>query len=87
MFGIPFIEWVGYLASVLIAISMFMKDIVKLRFINLIGCLCFVIYGMVIKAYPVALTNLVIVGVNLFYLYRITNDKNKTENSSKRKKK
>ena len=29
MFGIPLIEWIGYLASILIAISMFMKDIVK----------------------------------------------------------
>ena len=36
MFGIPLIEWIGYLASILIAISMFMKDIVKLRFINLV---------------------------------------------------
>ncbi|MEG2935868.1 MAG: YgjV family protein [Clostridium sp.] len=81
MFGIPLIEWVGYLASVLIAASMFMKDIIKLRFINLIGSLCFVIYGVVIKAYPVALTNIVIVSVNLYYLYKITNEKNK--NNSK----
>lgn len=77
MFGIPLIEWVGYLASVLIAASMFMKDIIKLRFINLVGSLCFVIYGLVIKAYPVALTNIVIVSVNLYYLYKITNEKNK----------
>lgn len=76
MYGVPLIEWVGYLASILIALSMFMKDIVKLRFINLIGSICFVIYGLVIKAYPVALTNIVIVGVNLYYLYRITNGKN-----------
>lgn len=81
MFGIPLIEWVGYLASVLIAFSMFMKDIIKLRFINLVGSLCFVIYGLVIKAYPVALTNIVIVIVNLYYLYKITNEKN---NSMKR---
>lgn len=81
MFGIPLIEWVGYLASVLIAFSMFMKDIIKLRFINLVGSLCFVIYGLVIKAYPVALTNIVIVIVNLYYLYKITNEKN---NSIKR---
>lgn len=76
MFGIPLIEWVGYLASVLIAVSMFMKDIIKLRFINLVGSLCFVIYGLIIKAYPVALTNIVIVIVNLYYLYKITNEKN-----------
>lgn len=84
MFGIPLIEWVGYLASVLIAVSMFMKDIIKLRFINLVGSLCFVIYGLIIKAYPVALTNIVIVIVNLYYLYKIINEKN---NSMKRNRK
>lgn len=77
MFGIPFIEWIGYLASILIALSMFMKDMIKLRFINLVGSLCFVIYGLVIKAYPVVVTNIVIVGVNLYYIYKITNEKNK----------
>ena len=57
MFGIPLIEWIGYLASILIAISMFMKDIVKLRFINLVGSLLFAFYGFSIKAYPVAIIN------------------------------
>ena len=61
MFGIPLIEWIGYLASILIAISMFMKDIVKLRFINLVGSLLFAFYGFSIKAYPVAIINSIIV--------------------------
>ncbi len=89
MFGIPFIEWVGYLASVLIAASMFMKDIVKLRFMNLVGSLCFVIYGIVIGAYPVAVTNIVIVVVNLYYLYKMVNEKKKntSENVKENKKK
>lgn len=71
MIDIPFIEWIGYLASILIAISMFMKDIIKLRFINSIGSLCFVIYGVAIKAYPVALLNSIIVFINLYYLYKM----------------
>lgn len=85
MFGIPLIEWVGYLASILIAVSMFMKDIIKLRFINLVGSLCFVIYGLVIKAYPVALTNVVIVFINLYYIYKITNEKNNGESKNNSK--
>ena len=64
MFGIPLIEWIGYLASILIAISMFMKDIVKLRFINLVGSLLFAFYGFSIKAYPVAIINSIIVFIN-----------------------
>ena len=68
MFGIPLIEWIGYLE--LIAISMFMKDIVKLRFINLVGSLLFAFYGFSIKAYPVAIINSIIVFVNIYYLYK-----------------
>ena len=73
MFGIPLIEWIGYLASILIAISMFMKDIVKLRFINLVGSLLFAFYGFSIKAYPVATINSIIVFINIYYLYKLYN--------------
>lgn len=71
MFEGNWIEWIGYAASIMIGISMFMKDMVKLRFINLIGSLLFVIYGFIIKAYPVAIVNLVIVFVNIYYIYKI----------------
>ena len=65
------VEWIGYAASIFICISMFMKDIVKLRFINLIGCILFSIYGFIIKAYPVAIVNVVISCTNIYYLYKI----------------
>ncbi|WP_291657013.1 lactate dehydrogenase [Clostridium sp.] len=57
MFGIPMIEWIGYAASICIAISLIMTDIYKLRVINSIGCVLFVIYGFSIKAYPVGVIN------------------------------
>ena len=41
MFGIPLIEWVGYAASIMIAISLLMTDILKLRIINSIGCVLY----------------------------------------------
>ena len=47
MFGIPAIEWVGYAASIMIAISLIMTNIVKLRIINSIGCILFAIYGKI----------------------------------------
>ena len=73
MFGIPLIEWIGYLASILIAISMFMKDIVKLRFINLLVSLLFSFYRFSIKTYPVAIINSIIVFINIYYLYKLYN--------------
>ena len=75
MFDVPWIEYVGYAASILIGLSMFMKNIIKLRFINLIGSLLFVFYGFTIKAYPVAIVNTIIVFVNIYYIYKLMKEK------------
>lgn len=75
MFGIPTIEWVGYAASICIAISLLMTDMFKLRIINSIGCILFVIYGFSIKAYPVGGINLFIFFVNIYYIIKMRRDK------------
>lgn len=62
------LEIVGYAASVLVAVSLMMSSILKLRVINLVGSLAFTIYGVLIHAYPVAAVNLLIVFINLYYL-------------------
>ena len=75
MFGIPAFEWVGYAASIMIAISLIMTDIVKLRIINSIGCILFTIYGFMVKAYPVGIINAFIFFVNIYYLYKFYKEK------------
>lgn len=67
------LEWIGYFASVVIALSMTMNSIVKFRWINLVGATTFSLYGFLIGAYPVMFLNGIIVGVDLYYLYRIYN--------------
>ena len=74
MFNFPWIEYVGYAASIFIGISMFMKDIIKLRIINLIGSILFIVYGFIIKAYPVAIINLIIAFTNIYYIYKLTRE-------------
>jgi hypothetical protein len=64
-------EIIGYIASVLVAISLMMSGIIKLRVINLIGAILFFVYGLVIDAYPIALVNGIICFVNIYYLYDI----------------
>ncbi|PKD20420.1 hypothetical protein APR41_14175 [Salegentibacter salinarum] len=66
--GISLTEWIGYLASFFVAISFFMKNIIKLRIVNSLGCILFVIYGILIDSWPVGITNGIIVAVNLYYL-------------------
>ena len=71
MFGIEPIEWIGYAASIVIAISLTMTAIVQLRIINSIGCLLFVVYGLYLKAYPVAVAYAIIVLINIYNLYKL----------------
>ena len=77
MNNVAWIEYVGYLASILIGISMFMKDIVKLRLINLSGAILFTVYGFIIKYYPVAIVNLIISFSNIYYLFKMYNNDSK----------
>lgn len=69
--GIPIAEWIGYLASLGILISFLMKDIQKLRLINSVGCLLFAVYGFLLDvSWPIVVTNVSIVIINLFYLIK-----------------
>jgi heme exporter protein D len=75
MENINLVQCLGYLASVLVAISFLMKSINKLRFVNMVGSICFVIYAVAIHAIPVALINLFTVCVNVYYLTQINTSK------------
>ncbi len=68
-------ELIGYLASVLVAVSLMMSSIVKLRIINLVGAVCFTVYGLVIHAYPVASVNAFIIIIDTYYLIEMFSQK------------
>jgi hypothetical protein len=65
------LQWIGYAASGVIALSMTMNSIVKFRWINLVGAGTFAIYGFLIGAYPVMALNSFIVTVDIYYLVKI----------------
>lgn len=65
------IEIIGYLGSILVAISLMMKNILKLRIINMAGAFFFMVYSLIIGTYPIFFVNLVIFLVDLYYLYVI----------------
>jgi len=65
------LEYIGFAASVIIALSMTMNSILKFRLINLFGASTFAIYGLLILAWPVAALNGFIVAVDIYYLVRI----------------
>lgn len=65
------VEILGYAASVLVAISLTMKSLARLRALNLMGALLFVAYGAWVKAYPVLAVNGFIAVVNVVYLLKM----------------
>jgi hypothetical protein len=64
-------EIIGYIGSVLVAISLMMSGILKLRVINFVGAAVFSAYGFMVHALPVGLLNGFIALVDLYYLYDI----------------
>ena len=69
--NIPLLEWIGYTGSVVVAVSLTMSSIKKLRWYNLTGAAIFSFYGFAIGAYPVGLLNLFIVAADSYYIYKM----------------
>lgn len=65
------LEWIGYIASLIVLISLLMSSIKKLRWINLFGALIFGIYGFMIHSLPTGLMNIGIVAIDMYFLARI----------------
>lgn len=70
-----YIEWIGFLASFFILVSLLMASIKKLRIINLIGALIFAYYGFQISSPSVFGMNAAIVLINIYYLKQIYTSK------------
>lgn len=61
----------GYIASILLAISLMVNNDLKFRWLNTLGCMAFIIYGLFINALPVILTNSLLLLINGYYLVKI----------------
>jgi hypothetical protein len=66
------IEAIGYLGSALVVTSLMMTRILRLRVISLMGSTAFLAYGVLIGSVPIMITNIVIMIINITYLWRAT---------------
>ena len=69
------LEYLGYLASAIVLISVLMSSAKKLRWINLAGSAIFALYGFLINALPVGVMNTGVAIINIYYLYRMYHSK------------
>ncbi len=62
---------VGYLASAFLAYSLVVNNALKFRYLNILGCLSFIIYGLLISAFPVILANSILLLINIYQLIKL----------------
>ena len=64
-------EYVGYVASAFVVGSFLLKEIKTIRLVNLIGCICFVIYGGYSgMLWPIIIPNVILALVQIYHLVR-----------------
>lgn len=65
-----FINIIGYAASAFVVSSFLIKkNVTLLRIINLIGCILFVVYGILDHAIPVVIPNAILIFIQLYYIF------------------
>lgn len=68
-------EIVGYAASLVVLLSFLMKDVKRLRMVNIVGCSLFVAYGVFLGfSIPIIVTNVAIAIINVVYLVKSTKE-------------
>jgi len=65
------IEILGFVASAIVAVSLTMSSLARLRALNLLGSALFATYGWLVSAYPVFAVNTFIVIVNIVFLIKL----------------
>lgn len=66
-----FYELIGYTGSLLVALSLSMKSLQRLRIVNMVGASFFIFYGILIGALPIVLLNSLTFCVNAYNLWRM----------------
>jgi hypothetical protein len=68
-------EIIGYLASLLVIISLVMTSVLRLRLISLVGAVAWFLYGVLLQQPPIYITNGIIIVINLYFLVQMLTQK------------
>jgi len=67
-------DYIGYIASGVVLLSFLMRKMIFLRIVNTIGCVFFIVYGILLGEAPIIITNAAIVLINIYYLSRTSKE-------------
>jgi uncharacterized protein with PQ loop repeat len=67
---VDIVEIVGYLAMTFLVVSFIPKQIKKVRYINLVACLFFIVYGIMLGfKWPIIVSNGVVCLIQAYHLF------------------
>lgn len=69
-------EIIGLIASIFVLVSFIPKEIKWIRCVNIIGCIVWIIYGILSGALSVWIMNLLVMIVHLFHLVKYSKRNN-----------
>lgn len=69
------LEWLGYIASAVVLISLLMTSLKKLRWINFVGAVMFGTYGFLIASIPTGIMNLGIAVIDIYFIVKMSSSK------------
>lgn len=69
------LDYIGYLGSLVVLISLLMSSIKKLRWINLVGAVIFAFYGFMIASIPTGFMNVGIAIIDIVFLVKMYKQK------------
>jgi hypothetical protein len=68
---VNWLELVGWAGSALLVWSLLQTRVLRLRALNLAGCVVLIGYNSAIRVWPMVGLNIVLVGINLYYLRQL----------------
>lgn len=69
------LEVIGWVGSAILVVSLLQTNLHRLRWINLVGCLVLIAYNGVVGVWPMVGLNVVLAGINIWYLLRARRDR------------
>ena len=65
--------YLGYFASLMLIFALLTKSDLNFRYFGMAGNIFFIAYALIVKAYPVLLTNGILLAINGYYCYILLN--------------
>jgi len=69
------IESIGFCGSVLAVWTYWMREMVPLRIVAVLGCVCFLTYGALIRSYPIIAMEATLLPINAYRLLQLLRDR------------